>query len=550
MRCPYCGSLDTQVKDSRPTEDASAIRRRRICPDCGGRFTTFERVQLRELTVVKKIGRRVPFDRDKLHALGPGRAAQAPGRARAGRAHDQRHRAPAREPGRRRHPDRADRRTGDGGPARRSTTSPMCASPRSTAISARRGTSTPSSANWRAATSRPQPPREAAARRRAARAMSERRAAQIRRGRALDGGGARSGGAALGLSAPNPAVGALVVKDGVIVGRGATAPGGRPHAERIALREAGEAARGATLYVTLEPCRITARRRPAPTRSSRRASPASSRAIEDPDPRVAGQGHCAAASGRHRGRGRRRRGGGAARPSRPHPARHAGRPMVTLKLAETADGFAAGGAHDPRLLHHRARSPTARPDHARACTTRSWSASARRWRRSAADRAAAGPRAATPLARRARHRICGCRSRSRLAATAGERPDAGRSPGESAPAQAAQRSRTRRAWSRSRRSAAGRPCRSRRRLCDCSRSAASPACFQRRRPARRRRADRARPRRRGRRSPRREAARPAGRAGARRGARARASPIRRASRAVDPVQARRRPHAAVTKGCI
>ena len=64
MRCPYCGSPDTQVKDSRPTDDA--IRRRRVCPDCGGRFTTFERVQLRELTVVKRSGRRVPFDRDKL----------------------------------------------------------------------------------------------------------------------------------------------------------------------------------------------------------------------------------------------------------------------------------------------------------------------------------------------------------------------------------------------------------------------------------------------------------------------------------------------------
>ena len=66
MRCPYCGNDDTQVKDSRPTEDSSAIRRRRICPSCGGRFTTFERVQLRELMVVKKSGRKVPFDRDKL----------------------------------------------------------------------------------------------------------------------------------------------------------------------------------------------------------------------------------------------------------------------------------------------------------------------------------------------------------------------------------------------------------------------------------------------------------------------------------------------------
>ncbi|XSG82538.1 MAG: transcriptional regulator NrdR [Methyloligella sp. ZOD6] len=66
MRCPYCGSTTTQVKDSRPSEDHSTIRRRRICSDCGGRFTTFERVQLRELTVVKRHGRRVPFDRDKL----------------------------------------------------------------------------------------------------------------------------------------------------------------------------------------------------------------------------------------------------------------------------------------------------------------------------------------------------------------------------------------------------------------------------------------------------------------------------------------------------
>jgi transcriptional repressor NrdR len=66
MRCPFCGSDDTQVKDSRPTEESAAIRRRRVCPDCAGRFTTFERVQLRELTVVKRSSRRVPFDRDKL----------------------------------------------------------------------------------------------------------------------------------------------------------------------------------------------------------------------------------------------------------------------------------------------------------------------------------------------------------------------------------------------------------------------------------------------------------------------------------------------------
>lgn len=66
MRCPFCGHDDTQVKDSRPTEDNTAIRRRRFCPDCGARFTTFERVQLRELTVIKKGGKRQRFDRDKL----------------------------------------------------------------------------------------------------------------------------------------------------------------------------------------------------------------------------------------------------------------------------------------------------------------------------------------------------------------------------------------------------------------------------------------------------------------------------------------------------
>ncbi len=66
MRCPFCGHSDTQVKDSRPTEDNSAIRRRRLCANCGARFTTFERVQLRELTVVKSDGRRMPFDREKL----------------------------------------------------------------------------------------------------------------------------------------------------------------------------------------------------------------------------------------------------------------------------------------------------------------------------------------------------------------------------------------------------------------------------------------------------------------------------------------------------
>jgi len=66
LRCPFCGSENTSVKDSRSAEDDTAVRRRRVCENCGGRFTTFERVQLREITVVKRDGKRVPFDRERL----------------------------------------------------------------------------------------------------------------------------------------------------------------------------------------------------------------------------------------------------------------------------------------------------------------------------------------------------------------------------------------------------------------------------------------------------------------------------------------------------
>jgi transcriptional repressor NrdR len=66
LKCPFCGNPETQVKDSRPSDDAASIRRRRSCASCGGRFTTFERVQLRELVVLKRSGRRLPFDREKL----------------------------------------------------------------------------------------------------------------------------------------------------------------------------------------------------------------------------------------------------------------------------------------------------------------------------------------------------------------------------------------------------------------------------------------------------------------------------------------------------
>ncbi|WP_442753331.1 bifunctional diaminohydroxyphosphoribosylaminopyrimidine deaminase/5-amino-6-(5-phosphoribosylamino)uracil reductase RibD [Methylocystis sp. JAN1] len=153
----------------------------------------------------------------------------------------------------------------------------------------------------------------------------------------------------MGRTAPNPAVGALVAKDGVIVARGYTAEGGRPHAEAIALEAAGEAARGATLYVTLEPCSHHGATPPCVDAIVAAGVTRVVTAMEDPDPRVAGRGHeilrqagidvvigpeAAAARCDHLGHILR-------------VTKH--RPMVTLKLAQTADGYAAGDAHDPRL---------------------------------------------------------------------------------------------------------------------------------------------------------------------------------------------------------
>jgi diaminohydroxyphosphoribosylaminopyrimidine deaminase/5-amino-6-(5-phosphoribosylamino)uracil reductase len=154
----------------------------------------------------------------------------------------------------------------------------------------------------------------------------------------------------LGRTAPNPAVGALVVRDGVIVARGWTGLGGRPHAERIALEAAGEAARGATLYATLEPCSHHGATPPCVDAIIGSGVARMVSAIDDPDPRVAGRGHavlreagvevvtnvCAAAA-------RRDHGGHILRVTER-------RPKVTLKLAQTADGYAAGAEHDPRLF--------------------------------------------------------------------------------------------------------------------------------------------------------------------------------------------------------
>ena len=153
----------------------------------------------------------------------------------------------------------------------------------------------------------------------------------------------------LGAVAPNPAVGALVVKDGIVVGAGATQPGGRPHAETEALRQAGDAARGATLYVTLEPCSHHGRTPPCAEAVVAAGIVRVVSAIEDPDSRVAGRGHALL-----RGSGIAVDVGLLAARARDINIGHilrvtAGRPAVTLKLAATADGFAAGTAHDPRL---------------------------------------------------------------------------------------------------------------------------------------------------------------------------------------------------------
>jgi len=157
------------------------------------------------------------------------------------------------------------------------------------------------------------------------------------------------GSRSLGLTAPNPAVGAILAKDGAVVGRGATAPGGRPHAERIAIDRAGEAARGATLYVTLEPCSHFGASPPCADAIVEAGVGRVVSAMEDPNPLVAGQGHA-----RLRAAGVAVLvGAGAAQARRDHRGHilrvTMGRPSVTLKLAETADGFAAGDAHDPRL---------------------------------------------------------------------------------------------------------------------------------------------------------------------------------------------------------
>ncbi len=153
----------------------------------------------------------------------------------------------------------------------------------------------------------------------------------------------------LGRTAPNPSVGAIVVKNGVIVGRGCTAPGGRPHAEPLALAQAGSAAEGATLYVTLEPCSHHGGTPPCCEAIVAAGIARLVYALDDPNPIVAGRG-----ARYSRARGLDVFGGIGATAARHDHLGHIlrmtqHRPMVTLKLAQTADGFVAGGTHDPRL---------------------------------------------------------------------------------------------------------------------------------------------------------------------------------------------------------
>ena len=153
----------------------------------------------------------------------------------------------------------------------------------------------------------------------------------------------------LGLTAPNPSVGALIVVGERIVGAGATAAGGRPHGETLALAEAGAAARGATAYVTLEPCSHHGKTPPCAEALIAAGVTRVVCAMADPDPRVAGRGFAllrqagievVVGPGGH----------AAARDHIGHVLRVTqGRPSVTLKIARTADGFAAGDEHDPRL---------------------------------------------------------------------------------------------------------------------------------------------------------------------------------------------------------
>ncbi len=333
MRCPYCGNPDTQVKDSRPSEDNTAIRRRRVCTDCGGRFTTFERVQLRELMVVKRNNRRVPFDRDKLmrsvqvalrkRQVDPDRVERmVNGIVRQ-----------LESTGRERGFVGADRASGDGGLARarrggvRALRLGLQELQRGQGLRGVR----------RRARRRSGGPKQRGLNRNGSGEWLDRNRS------AHDGAALRLGRRNLGSTKPNPAVGAIIVRTEagrpVVVGRGWTAEGGRPHAETEALGEAGEAARGATAYVTLEPCAHHGGTPPCSEALVKAGVARVVYAIEDPDPRVSGRGRAileaagiAVTVGVLRDEAMLDHAGHIARVTK-------GRPHVILKLAVSADGM-------------------------------------------------------------------------------------------------------------------------------------------------------------------------------------------------------------------
>ena len=298
MRCPSCGSLDTQVKDSRPTEDSSVIRRRRVCLSCNFRFTTFERVQLRELIVIKRNGRRVPFDRDKLL-----RSVQIALRKR-----------PV-------DPERIDQMVSKIVRELESIGESEVSSETigETVIAHLRDLDDVAYVRFASVYRNFREAKDFEA---ALAELSGDEAAEMSAQVSAGGRGSRQSDrrfhGARACTGPARARPHLAQSGGrrghrrqmaatAIVGRGWTQPGGRPHAEIEALRRAGEAARGATLYVTLEPCShhgksppcadaiIAARRRPRRVGAGRSKSGGCGRRSRPP------------ARGRPRRRRRRRR---------------------------------------------------------------------------------------------------------------------------------------------------------------------------------------------------------------------------------------------------
>ena len=368
MRCPSCGSLDTQVKDSRPTEDSSVIRRRRVCLSCNFRFTTFERVQLRELIVIKRNGRRVPFDRDKLL-----RSVQIALRKRPVEPEriDQMVSKIVRELESQGESEVSSETIGETVMAHLRDLDDVAyvRFARSIAISARPRISRRRWPNYRA---KRLPRSHASERGRwAASGRCERKTSVS--WRSLDARPARAW----------PHLAQSRRRRGDRERRRHRRPrldaNRRPAACRRSRRcAAPAAARGATLYVTLEPARITANRRLAPTPSSPPASRASSRRWKIPIRRSPAKGMrgCVPPALRSRSASAPRR-RAAIMPGTSGASATAG-PHVMLKLAISADGKVGAAGRKPVGDHRREPRATA----SISCgprATRSWSASAPRW---------------------------------------------------------------------------------------------------------------------------------------------------------------------------